>query len=176
MSADPEHRQRLDVVKREVNRHRHIRTYGLLTILAFLVVVGPLLGYLDDLSIASWRKVRLAGSEAVTIPGIPIRVVVVEHSARRMLVSDVGGGVVILPVVASAPAASGTTRIAAWTPGELRLEGAYPCFERGSAGILRLLGRPSLSAPDGGKCTRVDGRAFDSLFTHTDRETWIEFR
>jgi hypothetical protein len=172
---DAEAQRRLDIVKREVNRHKRIREFGLLTILALLVVVYPLAVFLDGLSINGWRKAQMPGSERAALPTGPIQRIDVDAGAKRLTLSS-GGGQVALPIVPAERAASGDTRIETWKPGTMSLGSRYPCIERGTAGLLRALGRPSLYDAHAGRCLRLDGETYDVIFTHATNETVVSFR
>jgi hypothetical protein len=166
----------LQSVKAQVFRHRRLRIFGLLAILTLLTIVYPLLVFLDGRAIAGWRKAQLPGSEAAVVPAQPTRSIVIEVSAKRMLVTAVNGTFAVVPIVPPAAQASGTSHIVTWKPGSMLLGGPYACIERGTAGILRALGRPSLFAAHADRCLRIDGDVYDALFNHTTRETIVEFR
>jgi hypothetical protein len=168
--------RRLQIVKGEVNRHKRIRIFGLLGILALLVIVYPLLVFLDGLSIPGWRTAQMAGRESAVLPTSLIQRITIDISAKRLTLMSGTGNEVTLPIVPPERAAAGRAQIETWKPGTLSLGTAYPCIERGTAGILRALGRPSLYDPHAGRCLRIDAAAYDAIFTHATSDTRIEFR
>lgn len=173
--AERAHRQRLEVVRGEVARHRRIRVAGLLGILALLVVVGPLLSAIDGLAISGWRRARLAGSEDAVVPPGPILSIAVEGGGRRLVVTGADGRTATFPIVPPRQPVHGSTRVARASAYVLVLDNGFPCIERGSAGVLRLLGRPRLDDADAGVCLRVDGDVFDALAVRTRRDTRVVF-
>jgi hypothetical protein len=173
---DKEQELRREFVAAEVRRHTRIRVIGLLTVLSLLVVVYPLLTFFDARAIGGWRKTILPGSERAILPSGPISHVEIESATRRLTLKGVGitAQVPILAPAISPPA--GTSRILTWGPGEMSLVRPFPCLERGTAGVLRALGRPSLYAANAGRCVRLDSATYDLIFTHASSDTLVAFR
>jgi hypothetical protein len=176
-SSDDDALRGLEIVKAEVNRHARIRTYGLLGILVLLAIVYPLLVLVDGLSIKGWRHAQMPGRESVVLPQWPIAHIMIDAGARRLTLSgEATGKSVTLPILPPDGKPTGTGKIETWKPGTMSLGPHLPCIERGTAGILRALGRPSLYDMHAGRCLRIDGEAYDAIFTHATRETRVDVR
>jgi hypothetical protein len=172
--GDADMERRFQFVQREVNRHKRIRIFGLLGILVLLAVVYPVATLLERMAIPKWRVSRLPGSSPFVTPVVPIGRIDIE--SKQLIIHLPNGRRTGVPIVPPTSKAGGTARIEKFGPYVMDLGPTHPCLERGSAGILRALGRTNLYDVTAGRCVRIDAEAYDAILTHATRDTIVEFQ